>query len=355
MKKNWRIGAITLIGIIALGIGMMVIYWNVHQAVAASSDGYLVVDHGVVYFVSGSQRQVSAATAGDLALAVGPVMIFRDGTLVKGPDSALVYLVANGQKRGFVSAEAFWGLGYSFSNVVTANTETFADLPTGDPIVSSAMAHPAGTLVNTNGTVSLITAAGRQGFSSADVFYSYGYDFKKVVSGNSFDSALPSAGLMLARVSSKTAAAAPNQTVLPAVTSVSPAQVSVGDQVTIIGTGFSSGSNTVQLGTVIAGSSLPSNGTAIVFTVPESACGANLNCYLAVYVITTNGASQQAKYLDVKGKVAAVKILPVISSIIPTSGKAGDLITLRGTASPRGVPRGWIIISPQSRPQQFRK
>ncbi|TSA44630.1 hypothetical protein D4R52_03945, partial [bacterium] len=109
MKKNWRIGAITLIGIIALGIGMMVIYWNVHQAVAASSDGYLVVDHGVVYFVSGSQRrpfrspevfysqgysfgQVSAATAGDLALAVGPVMIFRDGTLVKGPDSALVYL-----------------------------------------------------------------------------------------------------------------------------------------------------------------------------------------------------------------------------------------------------------------------
>src|SRR3989344_2832145 len=46
----------------------------------------------------------------------GPVLGFKDGSLIKGSPYT-VYLIDSGKKRGFTSAAAFLGLGYSFLQV----------------------------------------------------------------------------------------------------------------------------------------------------------------------------------------------------------------------------------------------
>lgn len=185
---------------------------------APSPEGSLVVFNGTVYLIKGGQRypfrspevfhshgyqfgQVKPASSEDIALPEGTVMIYRDGSLVKAPDKPLVYLVTQSKKRGFNSAEAFFSLGYEFSNVVSSNPETFADLPEGEIITvnDSSVSHPSGTLVQHNGTVFLITPAGKKGFPSAEVFRSHGYEFRQVATANSLDIALPDVGFMESR------------------------------------------------------------------------------------------------------------------------------------------------------------
>jgi hypothetical protein len=117
-------------------------------ASAAHVDGCVVLSSGTVWLVTGGTRrgftsaevfmshgynflQVVAADGDDVALPVGPIMTYADGTLVKGPSDPLVYLVVNGQKRGFTSGSVFTNLGYNFGNVKQAPANTFADLPTG--------------------------------------------------------------------------------------------------------------------------------------------------------------------------------------------------------------------------------
>lgn len=58
----------------------------------------------------------------------------RDGELVRTPEDPTVYIITDGKKRPFASAEAFHGLGYKFSNVVFI-PKTILDL------------HPLGELV----------------------------------------------------------------------------------------------------------------------------------------------------------------------------------------------------------------
>jgi hypothetical protein len=116
----------------------------------------LVLSGGTVWKITSGQRrgftsaevfashgynfgQVIAANSDDVALPVGPIMIYADGTLVKGPVDPLVYLVVNGQKRGFTTGAVFTGLGYSFANIQWAPINTFSDLPTGANIDSTSI------------------------------------------------------------------------------------------------------------------------------------------------------------------------------------------------------------------------
>lgn len=126
-------------------------------------------------------------------------MTYADGTLVKGPSDPLVYLVANGQKRGFVSGSVFTGLGFSFANIQSAPVNTFSDLPTGANLESATERHTAGVLVNSGGTVWKMTATGRMGIPSMEVFNSYGYSFAKVVAANSADTSAANEGVVTAR------------------------------------------------------------------------------------------------------------------------------------------------------------
>lgn len=129
---------------------------------------------GTIYFVDGSQKRafrapetffsygfdfvnVKFATPHDLALPDGPVMPFRDGTLVKSKDSPLVYLVSDGQKRGFESGQVFLDQGYSFANMILINLPdraTFDVLPMGPTISAapnSAVSSTPVTVVTPNG------------------------------------------------------------------------------------------------------------------------------------------------------------------------------------------------------------
>ncbi|HEX5430083.1 MAG TPA: hypothetical protein VFX17_03355 [Patescibacteria group bacterium] len=183
---------------------------------APHADGCLVSYSGTVWLISGGQRrgftsaevfqssgynfgQVQVASSEDIAMPVGPIEVYADGTLVKGPTDPLVYLVANGQKRGFTSGANFLGLGYSFANIQWAPTNTFQDLPTGANIDSATMAHPAGTLVSSSGTIWVMGASGRMGIPSMAVFNSYGYNLAHVVAANAADLAMPDQGAVTAR------------------------------------------------------------------------------------------------------------------------------------------------------------
>jgi hypothetical protein len=182
----------------------------------------LVSYNGTVFLINGSgQRQgitsadvflshgysfgaVQSASAEDISMPVGTNVGYADGTLVKGPNDPLVYLVTNGQKRGFVSEAAFLGLGFSFANVRSAAVNTFADLPTGANLEASAStsAHPVGVFVKeSNGTIWRITTSGRQGIPDWNTWLSYGRSLNQVVPANSADLALTNAGLLAARPS----------------------------------------------------------------------------------------------------------------------------------------------------------
>jgi len=185
-------------------------------AAAVHTEGCLVLSGGVVWMITNSTRrgftsaevfqswgynfsQVVTATTEDVALPVGPIMTYADGTLVKGPSDPLVYLVTNGQKRGFVSGSVFTGLGFSFSNVQSAPANTFADLSTGANLDSSAVAHPAGVKVISNGAIWLMGTSGRMGFSSMANFSSFGYNLAHVVAANSYDLAMADQGAVASR------------------------------------------------------------------------------------------------------------------------------------------------------------
>ncbi|MBX4204971.1 MAG: hypothetical protein KW788_02140 [Candidatus Doudnabacteria bacterium] len=179
----------------------------------------MVLSSGTVYMVTGGQLRgfpsadvftswgngfggVQQATAEDLALPMGPVLVYADGTLVKGPNDPLVYLVASGQKRGFTTGSVFTGLGFKFSNIQSAPANTFADLPTGANLNSATERHTAGVWVlDSTGTVWRMTATGRVGLPSMAVFNSWGKSFATVVSANAADMAAAVEGVAQAKPS----------------------------------------------------------------------------------------------------------------------------------------------------------
>ncbi len=208
---------------VAAGLAASTILWSSVLALApfaasaaVHTEGCLVLSGGVVWMITNGTRrgftsaevfqswgynfsQVVTATTEDVALPVGPIMTYADGTLVKGPSDPLVYLVTNGQKRGFVSGEVFLGLGFKFSNVQSAPQNTFADLSTGANLDSAAVAHPAGVKVISNGAIWLMTTSGRMGFPSMAAFNSFGYNLAHVVAANSYDLAMADQGAVVAR------------------------------------------------------------------------------------------------------------------------------------------------------------
>ncbi|MEJ0021491.1 MAG: hypothetical protein WDN47_02800 [Candidatus Doudnabacteria bacterium] len=205
---------------VAVGLTVSTLLWSAMlsapliASAAVHTDGCIVISNGTAWFITGGTRrgfpsaevfqsygynfgQLSQASAEDLALPVGPIMVYADGTLVKGPGDPLVYLVTSGQKRGFTSGAVFSGGGYSFSNVQSAPFNTFADLPTGANMNDTVSAHPAGVTVLSNGTVWLMSSTGRMGYPSMDVFASHGMTLAKVVAANAADLALPQTGVVV--------------------------------------------------------------------------------------------------------------------------------------------------------------
>ena len=140
--------------------------------------------------------QAVPASAADRALpSASAVAKALNGTLaLDKTDNRTIYMIAAGKKRGFTSAEVFIALGYKFSQATAID---LTDYEAGDPVSDADMPHPNGALVlQSNGTVWWILGGQRQGFESAEVFYTYGFTFGRVVAANAADLALPEGSLV---------------------------------------------------------------------------------------------------------------------------------------------------------------
>lgn len=281
-KTFWRL---TLVSAFVFSLIIAAAVFDGQPAQAAPADGDLVLSQGTVYLVSGQQQrrpfrspevffscgyqfsEVRLATADDLALPVGPVMVFCDGSLVKEPNNSLVYLVSNGKKRGFTSADVFKGLGYSFANVVTANNETFADLPSDAVIDSVAIQHPAGTIINKDGTLYRVAPGGLEAFDSPDTYFSYGHKFGEEVPAAPADTSLPVVSVVAPRVIS------------PSSTSSSPASPAPAD-LSNKKTSLSGGGSSIAVQTPNGGEVWMRNEPKIIQWTDSNSANQNYNIYL---------------------------------------------------------------------------
>ena len=183
---------------------------------AAHQAGSNVISGSTVYFISadGQKRpytsggaflsygfnswsDVVEATDGDLALPTGAFVPPMDGSLIN--DKGTIYIITNGKRLGFSSDSIFKALGYSYRNVMPGDTSFMSTI---GPITDSAVAHPAGTLVNDNGTEYLNTCSGKLGIPTNEVFFSWGFAYAKDVIANAADRTLQVLGLAPMRGSS---------------------------------------------------------------------------------------------------------------------------------------------------------
>ncbi len=69
----------------------------------------------------------------DSYITIDPI-IFSDGNLLKSKTLSAVYLIANGEKRAFISGEVFERLGYSFKNVIEVSPQHLHLYPFGEMV-----------------------------------------------------------------------------------------------------------------------------------------------------------------------------------------------------------------------------
>lgn len=203
--------------VFAAGLAVTTALWVVSGFLAtvaiaeteAHPGGTLVLSGGTVWHISddGTMRHgidslakfqshrysfsnVVPANSADIALPDGGLLGWGSGVLFN--DGGTVYQVSGGMKHGFTSAAVFTGQGFNFGQVVSGS---LAGVPAGDNVGSASAAHLEGTLVvDSSGTVWMITATGRKGVPSAGVLYSYGAMFSDVVAANAADLALANEG-----------------------------------------------------------------------------------------------------------------------------------------------------------------
>ena len=203
---NTPYSASTLHKVFAFGLAVSLVVWTFGvllvipaAAVDAHPNGTLVLSGSTVFKMMDGQRmgfptantflshgydwdQIVPANSADLALPQGANVMFADGSLVN--DNGTIFMVSEGQKRGFTTASVFTGLGYSFANALTGD---LSGVTTGANIDNTSAAHPAGTLVNNNGTIWQVTTSGRAGIPTMAVFDSWGFDFANAVPANAAD------------------------------------------------------------------------------------------------------------------------------------------------------------------------
>lgn len=80
-------------------------------------------------------RKIIPVTTGELAeyKTIAPVA-FTDGELITSPTTKAVYLLENGKKRPFLSAEAFENRGYKWGNIISVSPQFLAKYEIGEAI-----------------------------------------------------------------------------------------------------------------------------------------------------------------------------------------------------------------------------
>jgi hypothetical protein len=123
-------------------------------------------------------------------------IIFSDRGTDKGTGYFITLTETGVQKRGFTSAKVFLGLGYKFERGTVADVSW---MTTGPNIDSTTQPHPAGSLINKSGTISIVGLTGLIGIPSQEVFFGWGMTFANTVPANTADSGLTQTSVLQAR------------------------------------------------------------------------------------------------------------------------------------------------------------
>jgi hypothetical protein len=146
-----------------------------------------------------SWTNVQQASTEDLALPVGSFIPPRDGKIIcsdRGTDKGTCYLMTNGKPAAFVSAQVFYGLGFSFSKDLTGDV-SFLTQDTN--ITNSTDQHRLGVLVKKSGSLYIVGPTGLLPVPSTAVLTSWGYSAGDAVTANAADLALPQGTSISAR------------------------------------------------------------------------------------------------------------------------------------------------------------
>jgi len=115
-------------------------------------------------------------------LNTGLPMTFREGSLVKGTSDNTVFFIEHGQKRPFHKAAAFESLGYQWRHILTVSDETLAKIETGPEINTLDHHPDGTLIkLATDETIYLLENGKKRPFYTAQVFLSWGYKWDQVV------------------------------------------------------------------------------------------------------------------------------------------------------------------------------
>ena len=110
----------------------------------------------------------------------GALMAFRNGTFVRDPANGTVYLIDNNTKRGFCNGDTFGALGVSWDGIQQVPA---SDLPTtSGPVICLSSLRFNYSLVKDagNALVYRLENGQKRGFTSANAFFSHGYDYDQI-------------------------------------------------------------------------------------------------------------------------------------------------------------------------------
>lgn len=148
-----------------------------------------ITSPGILYSCGFEFKDAKIPTTADLTLPTS-MLLPCDGALVKSSVDQTVYLISNGQRYAFTSAQVFFELGFKFSSVLLVTNPELQTLPKSSDISNGASAHLPGLDVNFNGTVYWVDAnLTKHAYPSLEVYNSWHRDgdFSTVVPANAAD------------------------------------------------------------------------------------------------------------------------------------------------------------------------
>jgi|GEM_PF-7111584 len=180
----------------------------------------LINDKGTFYLIKSGQRQgvtnpgmlfsygftftdAKPASSQDQALPQGSLLLPASGALVKSKEDQTVYLVTNGQRKGFTSEKVFTDLGFKFSSVLIVTNPELQALPKAENLDKGQAAHAPGLDINLKGTIYYIGSDNKlHGFPSQSIYNSWRLDndYSRVVPANTADSSYPVGSDVIMRV-----------------------------------------------------------------------------------------------------------------------------------------------------------
>lgn len=109
-------------------------------------------------------------------------------------ENGTISIIYNGTKTPFANAAAFLGLGFSFNNVQTVTNSGLALSPR--IVVTANGGHPRGSWLSSGSTIYFLTPSGLIPIPSWNIFLSNGGQASFIVKANSYDMAFPKLPLM---------------------------------------------------------------------------------------------------------------------------------------------------------------